>query len=128
MLWSEEVRLRMIIDELEKMLNNENSSIRIQLYREKLDSLLLYGFDPAINLKKECVICGDTGKYHLHFHHIDPSLKQYDIHKMLKPKTITIDSIVGELRKCVVLCANCHLDTHRKISVIFNMWVEEVSS
>jgi 5-methylcytosine-specific restriction endonuclease McrA len=56
----------------------------------------------------ECVLCG----YHrcdaaLHFHHLNPHEKDYNISE----KSNWYD-IEKELKKCVLLCSNCHRETH----------------
>jgi 5-methylcytosine-specific restriction endonuclease McrA len=56
----------------------------------------------------KCVLCG----YHcclraLHFHHINPHEKDFDVSQMAH-----WDEIEEELEKCVLLCANCHMEVH----------------
>ena len=54
-----------------------------------------------------CALCGY--KEHpsaLHFDHIDPKEKSFGISRGYKSKGI--DTIKKEMRKCQVLCANCH--------------------
>ena len=57
-------------------------------------------------LKRGCACCGyKLSAYALDFDHIDPSTKVYDIAKMA---TRRLDKIQEEIKKCQVLCANCH--------------------
>jgi hypothetical protein len=57
-------------------------------------------------LKRGCVCCGyNTSAYALDFDHIDPSTKLYDIAQLA---TRRFDKIQEEIKKCQVLCANCH--------------------
>jgi hypothetical protein len=62
-------------------------------------------------LKQGCICCGY--KKHasaLDFDHIDPNLKLRDIAKM---HTTSIGKLKIEMKKCQVLCANCHrIKTH----------------
>ena len=62
-------------------------------------------------LKRGCECCGY--KEHacaLDFDHLDPSTKTRDISKM---HTTSISTLTEEMRKCQVLCANCHrIKTH----------------
>ena len=53
-----------------------------------------------------CTICGwNESVWGLHFDHINPNTKTYDISKMM---TYSRDSIKKEMRKCRLICANCH--------------------
>lgn len=58
----------------------------------------------------KCTMCG-YNKYlgSLDFHHIDPSIKDYNISKL---RTYCWENIKKELDKCVLLCANCHREVH----------------
>jgi hypothetical protein len=57
-----------------------------------------------------CQICGYS-KCHeaLEFHHKDPTKKDFGISKY---RGVDIERIKPELDKCVLLCANCHRETH----------------
>ena len=55
-----------------------------------------------------CVLCGY--KKHpdaIHFDHIDPSIKSYEMSKMW---SYSKNSIKKEMSKCRLLCANCHAE------------------
>jgi len=67
---------------------------------------------------EECQICGYS-KYigALEFHHLDPSVKEITLTKMLVSPA-SWDKIVVELRKCVLLCANCHREVHAGVAYI----------
>lgn len=53
-----------------------------------------------------CSLCGyDRTVYNLHFHHVDPASKSFDM-TMGRGKSIT--SYREEAKKCVMVCANCH--------------------
>jgi hypothetical protein len=57
----------------------------------------------------ECEKCGFKGNpAALQFHHIDPSNKKYSLHS----KNLLRSDRVEEAKKCIVLCANCHLAEH----------------
>jgi len=67
------------------------------------------------SLKTQCSKCGyNKCKEALEFHHINPnekdnSLAQYS-RRMFSPAVK--QSIDNEVAKCVILCANCHRETH----------------
>lgn len=68
-------------------------------------------------------ICTDA----LAFHHIDPNIKEIGFGAVrANPKNWT--KIVEELRKCVLVCHNCHCEIHagiRKLPVIYSKFNEE---
>ena len=55
----------------------------------------------------QCVDCGLVSEYDClyQFHHTDPSQKNFNISKIL---TYKWETIVEEVKKCTLLCANCH--------------------
>ena len=54
--------------------------------------------------------CGNTNKSVLHFHHIDPSQKEFTIGKM---RNYSLEKYQKEIDKCIVLCAHCHTQFHQ---------------
>jgi len=70
---------------------------------------------PIINeyKSKGCYVCGyNKCTRALEFHHIDPTQKYKEIGNMLYHNTT--EQLVEELKKCVVLCANCHKEHHSR--------------
>lgn len=66
----------------------------------------------------KCVICGYNKCYEaLHFHHLDPTKKDFGISK--SGNTFIWDKLKEELDKCVCLCANCHAEVHAGIIELF---------
>lgn len=63
-----------------------------------------------------CRVCGDKRFWVLDFHHIDPKEKDFTI--SLDINRFSIRTLKNELRKCEVLCANCHRDLHYKLTII----------
>jgi hypothetical protein len=65
----------------------------------------------AVNLKGgKCIKCG----YHkyieaLEFHHRNPVEKEFNLNRL---RGRTEASVIAELEKCDLLCANCHRETH----------------
>lgn len=65
----------------------------------------------------QCVLCGyDKHPGVLDFHHVDPSTKLFGI--SAGGFSRSWDSINAELKKCILVCANCHreieLGIHKK--------------
>ena len=44
----------------------------------------------------------------LSFHHKDPRKKEYNFND----STMSIEKYKKELDKCILLCANCHMEEH----------------
>ena len=68
-------------------------------------------FIQRVKMKKGCTHCG-YNKYHgaLHFHHIEPKGTGG---RAVYPQW-SITKIKREMRKCIILCANCHAEEHAK--------------
>lgn len=47
----------------------------------------------------------------LDYHHLDPRLKSLEISRILR---YPLKTLISEINKCVVLCANCHREHHAK--------------
>ena len=62
----------------------------------------------------KCNKCGyDKCMGALQFHHIDPSNKSFGIASMAK--NASLEKLVAEAKKCILLCANCHAETEYSI-------------
>ena len=58
-------------------------------------------------LNHPCIICGEDDPIVLEFDHRDPDKKCFGISDACSRKK-TVDVIKEEIKKCDVLCANCH--------------------
>lgn len=58
-----------------------------------------------------CNRCGFSNSFALQFHHSDPTKKEFTLCHALQ-RGISKSSILAELEKCEVLCANCHSIHH----------------
>jgi transcription elongation factor Elf1 len=61
----------------------------------------------------KCEECGENHPACLDFHHIDPSKKDFSI-SQIKQYAWGDEKIEKEIKKCIVLCANCHRKYHYK--------------
>jgi hypothetical protein len=57
-----------------------------------------------------CAQCGFSHSAALDFHHENPSEKEYNIHKLIGNGRFA--QAYEEIKKCIVLCANCHRIHH----------------
>ena len=58
----------------------------------------------------KCSEC--NGKFHpsvFNFHHVDPKIKKFDWGKL---KIQSVKTVADEIRKCVLICSNCHSKEH----------------
>lgn len=63
----------------------------------------------------KCMLCGYNKCVDaLDFHHIDPSKKEFGLG--LGGLTRSWDRVKKEVDKCVLICANCHRETHAGIT------------
>ena len=58
-----------------------------------------------------CAKCGESRGYVLDFHHINPSEKDNTVAR-LTSNNYKLEKVYDEIKKCVVLCANCHREFH----------------
>lgn len=61
---------------------------------------------------KGCLICGEKEPVALDLHHLDASQKDKNPSAMV---TFSTKKFKAEIRKCVVLCSNCHRKVHAGI-------------
>lgn len=66
----------------------------------------------------KCGICGYCKcNEALEFHHLDPSIKEFSFGS-LRANIKGWATIVEELRKCIMVCANCHREIHNGLVTI----------
>jgi hypothetical protein len=53
---------------------------------------------------KGCCLCGESDPACLDFHHLDSEEKEFEIAQL----TLSKSKMEEEIRKCVVICSNCH--------------------
>lgn len=64
------------------------------------------------SLGDRCQICGyNKSPAALDLHHVDPTKKDTTIGKYLA-HPVSWNTLITEVRKCVLLCANCHRELH----------------
>jgi hypothetical protein len=76
----------------------------------------ILGYLKEYKLGVGCVICG-YNKYAgaLHFHHIDRSTKNFALGNTRAHVGVSMESVKCEVKKCVVICSNCHAELHAKL-------------
>jgi predicted HNH restriction endonuclease len=60
----------------------------------------------------QCEICGyDKNHAALAFHHLNPAAKNFPI-DLRKCSNTSLEKLLDEVKKCQLLCLNCHAETH----------------
>ena len=64
-------------------------------------------------LKYGCASCGECSLPEiLDLHHPDPSMKLGTVNSLIRSHGLK--AVLNELKKCIVLCANCHRKHHSR--------------
>ena len=51
----------------------------------------------------------------LHFHHLNPNEKEFTLSQInLNDNIFSLEKVLQEVDKCILLCANCHIEEHYK--------------
>lgn len=66
----------------------------------------------------QCAFCGEATPCCLDFHHKDPTSKDFTISDMVS--SVGWDTLMAEINKCVVACANCHRKVHADLICIIS--------
>lgn len=75
-------------------------------YQEKKETI------QDIKAELKCQKCGyDRCSEALEFHHINPKEKDGEIARMIS-NNYSLDKVKDEMKKCIVLCSNCHREFH----------------
>jgi hypothetical protein len=59
--------------------------------------------------QRGCLVCKEKSPCCLDFHHLDSSLKDTEISRMIWKSQSELDA---EISKCCILCSNCHRKLH----------------
>ena len=95
-----------------KKYRNKHYQDNKEYYKSKARAYKTAKLEEINEIRKtlKCAICGEDRFYCLDFHHVDPSIKEAEVTKLIEsPKRLK-----RELEKCIVLCANCHRELHYK--------------
>lgn len=84
-------------------------------YLKKIEAVSKY------KSEKGCSKCGDKRYYVLEFHHIDPTQKDYLISARVRAP---LNLLMEEIKKCAILCSNCHAEFHH-FERQYNTTIEE---
>ena len=84
--------------------NCHNNYVKIK-YQERQNKIEEY------KAQLKCAKCGDSRGYVLDLHHLNSNDKDKNISRMIS-NNASNEVIQQELKKCIVLCSNCHREFH----------------
>lgn len=76
-------------------------------YMRNKKGILVY----QIKSNSKCLYCNCSKLECLDFHHTEDN-KENSIGAMIRDKNITMEQLETEIKKCIVLCSNCHRTLH----------------
>jgi protein-arginine kinase activator protein McsA len=79
---------------------------RARLRRQKLRNIFRKNMIKYLS-NRVCVDCGENDIRVLELDHLDPQLKEFTVSQAVRLGK-SWDEVVQELKKCQILCANCH--------------------
>lgn len=84
-----------------------------KLQQERNEKIEIRKKEFVLNLKKnsKCSMCSEGHFAVLDFHHLNPSQKDRTISEMIKD-SVSLEKIKLEIKKCIIVCANCHRKLH----------------
>lgn len=88
----------------------ENKPSYLKKAKESQEKIRVWYQDLKSTLK--CKSCGENHISCLEFHHLDPNKKEINISEAA---LISKKRVEEELKKCIVLCSNCHRKLHYKL-------------
>lgn len=94
----------------ERNLQTCRAKVKIYRYNRQANSRQIIN---DLKGKSGCYYCKEREPVSLQWHHIDPKTKSFTIGKMLYD--VPIELILEEIKKCVCVCANCHLKLHNNL-------------
>ena len=89
-----------------------SNSIHVKEWRKRFKQKIINSFGG------KCGICGyDKCNEVFHCHHLDPSKKEFSLGRMMG-NPHKWEYVIPELKKCVLLCSNCHGEVHAGVTTI----------
>ncbi len=67
----------------------------------------------------KCSICGEDFGHCIEFHHLDPNKKEFTLCE--QRDSLSWDKLMKEVKKCAILCGNCHTKVHYGVIKINTM-------
>lgn len=101
--------------------NNSTEEQTLRKNRAKLLKRNLSNLALKIKSLKGCCNCSENDPVCLDFHHLDSNKKDFTVSRVIGNKNL--DKIVAEIKKCTIVCSNCHRKIHAGTLVLTNFTV-----
>lgn len=88
----------------------ENNRKKVFSDRAKAKRIEIRKIFDSIRTHNGCAFCDESEVCCLDFHHLDPAQKESSVSYLRFAKSK--DRMLAEMRKCVVVCSNCHRKIH----------------
>lgn len=88
--------------------NNRDTYIKNKNSRQERSLRFIW----LVKVFGSCQKCGESHPACLTFHHKNPKNKEYNVSQM---KDCSVETIKSEIRKCKILCFNCHMKLEYKM-------------
>lgn len=83
-----------------------NNSDKVKNWRKRTKDRIVEAFG------NKCCICGGKFSQEIYdLHHVDPKQKKFSLGS-IRSNSKAWNKIVEELRKCIMVCSNCHRSIH----------------
>ena len=106
------INYKLKIEKLKKKLFTLISLKEKKNLKRRIERTKKAAYINSLKSKNKCKICGEKNIGCLLFHHLDPLKKRISIEYL--PTHFGIKTIKEELKKCIILCQNCHTKLHNK--------------
>lgn len=93
---------------------NKKARINMPIYRKRNRE-----YFSQYKLDRGCEFCSEKEPVCLDFHHLDPNEKEDTIARLCNNGS-SIDTILVEVNKCIVVCSNCHRKLHAGLLKHYN--------
>jgi len=87
----------------------KNQQKQVEKQAERKQKIAVWFLEFKKDLK--CETCNETHPACLDFHHVNSKDKEFAVSKMVGDGA-SLEKIVKEIKKCKILCANCHRKLH----------------
>jgi hypothetical protein len=109
--WREQNKSKMRSYRTKWYRRNKEHAVQMVLRRRRLIELMVDRY----KADRGCADCPEAFVPCLQFHHLDPSKKEIDISRAIL-RGWSEERLLIEMKKCAVVCANCHIRRHVKMA------------
>lgn len=93
---------------LQQHYTNNKESYQARKRKQREERYIWYN---EIMSTKSCIKCSESAIECLDWHHTNPSTKRQEVPRLLHDFR-SLNEVLEEMNKCVILCANCHRKLH----------------